>query len=151
MNLFSNFDISASALSAQRTKMDVISENLANIETTSTPEGGPYKKKLAIITEKGRSSDFRSFRDFIKPFRKGEAFDGAGVEVAQIAEDKNAMRAVYIPGHPQADEKGYVRFPDINIVDEMVQMIKSTHIYEANLTALNEAKTIFSKSLEIGK
>jgi len=151
VNLFSNFDTSASALTAQRTRMDVISENLANIETTSTPQGGPYRKKTAIIAEKGKSNDFRSFRDYLKPFRKGQQFDGAGVEVVQVAEERNAVRVMYMPGHPQADDRGYVSFPDINIVDEMVQMIKAARVYEANLTAINEAKSIFVKSLEIGR
>jgi flagellar basal-body rod protein FlgC len=159
MNLFANFDISASALTAQRIKMDVISSNLSNIDTTNTAMDSngaprPYRKKVVALGEKSDDPSMKSlreFKDYLAPFKKGQAFRGRGVEVASVLEDESAVRTAYMPGHPDADGKGYVTFPDINIIDEMVEMIKSSRIYEANLTAFNEAKSIFQKSLEIGK
>lgn len=159
MNLFSNFDISASAMTVQRTKLDVISTNLANIETTNTPEGGPYKKQTVIVAEKmdrGKQKSFNDFKTFLGRLKKdkfveGEGMVPRGVEVIGVIQDETAVRLAYMPGHPHADDKGYVSFPDINIVDEMVQMIKASRMFEANLAAFNESKTIFNKSLEIGK
>jgi len=157
MNFFSNFDISSSAMTAQRIKMDVISTNIANIDTVSTENGGPYLKKTAIIGEKGTGRDFQSlqeFRDFLDngiPRNAIETPPGKGAEVKKISEDRQAVRYAYKPGHPLADENGYVKFPDINIIDEMIEMIKASRVFEANLTAMNEAKSVFQRSLEIGK
>jgi len=156
MNLFSNFDISSSAMTAQRIKMDVISANIANIDTVSTEEGGPYLRKTAVIGEKGTGKQFQSlqeFRDYLDFGMQGKTAraPGRGAEVKDISEDRQAVRYAYMPGHPLADENGYVKFPDINIIDEMVEMIKASRVFEANLTALNEAKSVFQRSLDIGK
>jgi flagellar basal-body rod protein FlgC len=151
MNLFSSLDISSSALSAQRVKMDMIATNIANIETTDTPDGGPYKKRTAIIREKSEEKGFLSFKNSLRALRRNNHYEGQGVEVSGVIEDENAVRLVHIPNHPRADSNGNVRFPDINIIDEMVEMIKASRLFEANLTALSEAKSVLRKSLEIGK
>lgn len=144
-------------MTAQRIKMDVISTNIANIDTVSTEGGGPYLKKTAVIGEKGSGKEFQSlqgFRDYLDfgiPRNTADAAPGSGAEVKKISEDPQAVRYTYMPGHPLADENGYVKFPDINIIDEMVEMIKASRVFEANLTALNEAKSVFQRSLDIGK
>lgn len=145
MGFFSSFDISASALTSMRTKMDILSQNLANSDTTRTAAGGPYIKKSVVLKEK------REFKDLIKPSINNNAPQGLGVDVAEIKENPNAVRLCYEPGHPDADANGYVKYPDVNILDEMVEMIKASRIFEANMTALYETKMMYQKSLEIGK
>jgi len=110
-----------------------------------------------VIGEKGSGKEFQSlqgFRDYLDlgiPRNAADTAPGRGVEVKKISEDSQAVRYTYMPGHPLADENGYVKFPDINIIDEMVEMIKASRVFEANLTALNEAKSVFQRSLDIGK
>lgn len=133
--LFSVLDISASGLTAQRRKIDIIANNIANANTTRTPEGGPYKRK------------YISFVPKIDP----ETGQEMGVEIGQIYTDPTAPRMVYDPSHPDANEKGYVVFPNVNIIREMVDMIQATRAYEANITVLNATKDMIMKSLEIAK
>lgn len=136
---FTSFKISASALTAQKTRMDIISANLANINTTKTEGGGPYKRQQVIF----------------KP-KEMESFDGKlkkamGVEVTRIENDRSPDRLVYDPSHPDADESGIVAMPNINLMKEMVDMMLATRSFEANTTAVNSAKTMFLKALEIGR
>ncbi len=144
-------------MTVQRIRMDVISTNIANIDTVSTASGGPYLKKTVVIGEKRSGNEMQSlqgFRDYLEsgiPRNAAETSPGKGLEVKKISEDPQAVRYAYLPGHPLADENGYVKFPDINIIDEMIEMIKASRVFEANLTALNEAKSVFQRSLEIGK
>ncbi|MDI3529121.1 MAG: flagellar basal-body rod protein FlgC [Thermoanaerobacter sp.] len=146
MNLFSSMDISASGLTAERVRMDVISQNIANVNTTRTVQGGPYRRKLVVLKEIQPDS-FESILDKVKG-----KYSGKGVEVVQIAEDdQTPLREVYDPGHPDADQNGYVEYPNVNIVSEMVDMISATRAYEANVTAFNASKAMFQKSLEIGR
>lgn len=146
MNLFSSMDTSASGLTAERVRMDVISQNIANVNTTRTVQGGPYKRKLVVFKEIQPDS-FKSILDTVKA-----KYTGKGVEVVQIAEDdQTPLRKVYDPGHPDADQNGYVEYPNVNIVSEMVDMISATRAYEANVTAFNASKSMFQKSLEIGR
>ncbi|ADD02501.1 flagellar basal-body rod protein FlgC [Thermoanaerobacter mathranii subsp. mathranii str. A3] len=146
MNLFSSMDISASGLTAERVRMDVISQNIANVNTTRTSQGGPYRRKLVVLKEIQPDS-FESILDKVKG-----KYSGKGVEVVQIAEDdQTPLREVYDPGHPDADQNGYVEYPNVNIVSEMVDMISATRAYEANVTAFNASKAMFQKSLEIGR
>ncbi|HHW56541.1 MAG TPA: flagellar basal body rod protein FlgC [Clostridia bacterium] len=146
MNLFSSMDISASGLTAERVRMDIISQNIANANTTRTIQGGPYRRKLVTLKEVQPDS-FKSILDKVKG-----KYTGKGVEVVQILEDdQTPLRKVYDPGHPDADENGYVDYPNVNIVSEMVDMISATRAYEANVTAFNASKAMFQKSLEIGK
>ncbi|WP_029689032.1 flagellar basal body rod protein FlgC [Thermoanaerobacter sp. A7A] len=146
MNLFRSMDISASGLTAERVRMDVISQNIANVNTTRTVQGGPYRRKLVVLKEIQPDS-FQSILDKVRG-----KYSGKGVEVVQISEDvQTPLREVYDPGHPDADQNGYVEYPNVNIVSEMVDMISATRAYEANVTAFNASKAMFQKSLEIGR
>ncbi|KYO64593.1 flagellar basal body rod protein FlgC [Thermovenabulum gondwanense] len=145
MSIFKSMEISASALTAQRLRLDVISSNIANVDTTRTEKGEPYRRKMVVFQEMNESSDFNEIlRDKIN-------YSGKGVRVAAIIEDQRPFKIVYDPAHPDADEKGYVRMPNVNIVEEMVDMISATRSYEANVTAINSTKNMISKALEIGK
>lgn len=149
MRLSNGFDISASALTAQRLRMDVITSNVANAETTrgSFVNGKfePYKRKLVVLEPTAQS--FSSMLS--KQMEKGGAVQG--VRVAKIQEDQSPSKLVYNPTHPDADENGYVNMPNVDIAKEMVDMISASRSYEANVTALNATKSMFVKALEIGK
>lgn len=140
MRLMKSFGISASGLSAERLRMDLISSNIANINTTRTAEGGPYKRRVAVFAE---SLD--------KAIKNPTKSAGRGVEVVAIHQDQTPPKLIYDPTHPDADEQGYVHMPNINIITEMVDLITATRSYEANVTALNAGKTMALKALEIGK
>lgn len=137
MGLFDAIDISGSGLSAERLRMDVTAENLANANTTRGPDGAPYRRKSVVLEQRG-----------------GDGFGAAlaqarGVQVSGIVDDPAPPRRVYDPGHPDADGDGYVAMPNVNPVTEMVDLITSSRAYEANVTAMQTAKTIFSKTLEV--
>jgi len=125
--------------------MDVISNNIANVNTTRTAEGGPYRRQL--VTFQPRTVEQGAFSHIFS--QQLEA--GNGVRVVGIIKDEAPLRKVYDPSHPDADIQGYVEFPNINIVSEMVDMITATRAYEANVTAVNAAKSMALKALEIGK
>lgn len=146
MGIFSSLDISASGLTAERLRMDVISQNIANVNTTRTSSGGPYRRKLVLFKE---IQNINNFNDILE--RAKGSFSGFGVEVTGIVDDQTPFRKVYDPGNPDADKSGYVSLPNVNIVSEMVDMISATRAYEANVTAFNATKSMFQKSLEIGK
>jgi flagellar basal-body rod protein FlgC len=138
MGSFSSFDISASGISAQRTRMDVIANNIANADTTRTPEGGPYRRQRV------------SFQSVYQTALGNRAVP-AGVGVANVSQDPTDYRMVYDPGHPDADTSGYVKMPNVNVVEEMVDMISATRAYEANVTAMNATKTMIAAGIEMGK
>ena len=138
MGSFSSFDISASGISAQRTRMDVIANNVANAESTHTPEGGPYRRQVV------------TFRAVYEDAMGNRPVPG-GVKVEGVTEDPTDYRMVYDPGHPDADASGYVKMPNVNVVEEMVDMISATRAYEANVTALNATKSMIATAIEIGK
>ena len=138
MDILNTFRISGSALQAQTTRLNTISSNLANVETTSTPEGGPYKKKSVV---------FQS-----APLSFQEQLEGAqGVNVTKIIEDTKSPRKVYNPAHPDAKEDGYVEMPNISVLEEMVDMMSATRSYQANVTSIKMAKRMAMKALEIGR
>lgn len=137
MNLFHTFDISASGLTAQRLRMETIANNLANVNTTRTESGGPYRRQMPLFAARLASANGR--------------LTGAGVRVLGIVEADDPPRLVYDPGHPDADEQGYVRFPNINVVTEMVDMIGASRAYEANLAALNAARAMAVSAMEIAR
>jgi len=143
MDFFSSMDISASALSAERTRMNLISSNLANVNSTRTPEGGPYKRKDAVFTATSAPGSFGQ--------ALGRATDARRVEVSQIMEDQKPPRLEYEPNHPDADPSGYVAYPNINMVEEMADMISASRSYEANVTAVQAAKAMAVKTLDIGR
>lgn len=138
MSSFSSFDISASGIFAQRTRMDVIANNIANAESTRTSDGGPYKRQTVSFST--------AYKDAV-----GNRSQPAGVNVSSINEDPTDYKTVYDPGHPDADANGYVKMPNVNVVEEMVDMISATRAYEANVTALNATKSMISSAIEIGK
>jgi flagellar basal-body rod protein FlgC len=124
--------------------MDVIAENLANSSTTRTASGDPYRRKYVVFQERANDRDFASF------FNKARKVPG-GVRVLYIGEDQSEFKYDYDPAHPDADENGYVRLPNVEVVQEMVDMMAAFRAYEANITALNAFKDMAVKTLEIGK
>jgi flagellar basal-body rod protein FlgC len=145
MDFFSAMDISSSALTAERTRMNLISSNLANANSTRTPEGGPYKRKDAVFAATPPGSFGAALQQ-----ASGRART-PGVEVVQIVEDQNPPRLQFDPSHPDADAQGYVAMPNVNVVEEMADMIAATRAYEANVTATQAAKSMAMKTLEIGR
>ena len=143
MDIINSFKISSSALKAQSIRLNTISSNLANIETTSTPEGGPYKKKSVYF-----QSTPLSFKEQLDAQVNGNL---QGVEVTKIIEDNTPAKKVYNPSHPDADENGYVEMPNISVLEEMVDMMSATRSYQANVTAIKSAKRMALKALEIGR
>jgi flagellar basal-body rod protein FlgC len=149
MNIFDSMQISASGLSSQRAVIRVIAENMANVHTTRTEEGGPYLRKKAILSPSpAPSSPSSPFSLLLAHNMGGEPM---GVKVADIVEDTNGVKTVYDPSHPDADETGLVSLPNVNLMEEMVALLSASRVYEANVTAFNAAKTMALKALEIGK
>lgn len=146
MSLFQSFNINASGMTAQRFRMDVISENVANVNTTRTEDGTPYRRKIVSFAEK----DVTPFSKVLENTR--ESYLGNGVKVYSVSEDtKTDYIMKYDPSHPDADENGYVSYPNVNIVTEMTNMIDASRSYEANVTAFQTSKAIAMKGLELGK
>jgi len=147
MGMFGAMDINASGLSAQRYRMDIISENVANANTTRTEDGTPYVRKVVTFQEKGGQTPFSSVLS-----GSLDRFSGQGVKVSGVYEDtQTEMNMVYDPSHPDADENGYVTYPNVNIITEMTNLIDATRAYEANATAFNASKSMALKGLEMGK
>ena len=163
MQIFDTLDISATGLSAQRRKLTAIASNVANVDTTRTDEGGPYKRRRVVMLEAPKLTKFSTMleeqRSRMKQTtgrhmmegepRPSEIFTGAGVLSQEVREEPIKPRLVYDPNHPDAREDGYVVYPDINVVTEMVDMIASSRAYEANATVLSAAKDMVNRSLEI--
>lgn len=145
MSFFDALQTSSSGLSAQRLRMNLISGNLANINTTRTAEGGPYRRKDAVFAAKGPG---RSFRSHLNDQYAGLSAD---VKVLGIVEDNSQPLRKFDPEHPDADPDGYVALPNINVMEEMVNMISATRSYEANVAAIKASKAMALKALEIGK
>jgi flagellar basal-body rod protein FlgC len=145
MGILDSLSISASALTAERTRMDVTAENLANAQTTRTEAGGAYRRKVVVLAQDGAAAS--SFGAQL-----GKAMGsttGGGVKVAGITEDATPLKTVYDPGHPDADASGYVQLPNVEPVEEMVDLITESRAYEANVTAMQTAKAMFSRTLDI--
>lgn len=151
MNLFSAFQISGSALTAEKLRMDVIAGNLANMHTTRTAGGGPYRRRTVVFAEQLAAWRGRSDAPF-RPSRGLQAgFGGGGVRVDRIYADHRQPQLIFDPDHPDAGADGYVRYPNVELVKEMTDMITALRAYEANTTAVNTAKSLYLKSLEIGR
>ncbi|MEI8217034.1 MAG: flagellar basal body rod protein FlgC [Eubacteriales bacterium] len=144
MDFLSSLNISGSGLTAQKMRMDIISQNIANADVTKTESGGPYVRKQVVLRSI-EGNDFRSALD------KASASIGQGVKVEQILEDSSPSVPVFDPTHPDADEKGYVMMPNVNTTQEMVDMLGASRAYEANVTAFNAVKSMAMKALEIGR
>ena len=167
MSMFAAFNISASGMTAQQLRTDVISQNIANANTTRTSDGTPYVKKSVVFTKKsvvftektvtsgmaGRSvysSSGTTFADALRAANGGVV--GSGVKVTSIYDDTSTdMNMVYDPSHPDADENGYVTYPNVNVVQEMTDLIDASRSYEANISAFNSSKDMASKGLTIGQ
>lgn len=145
MGIFKSIDISASGLTAERLRMDIISKNIANANTTRTSSGTPYRRQVPLFREAQSKISFSAH------LSKAIGSSGNGVEVVAIKEDKSPFKLAYDPGHPDADKDGYVQMPNIDTVTEMVNMISASRAYEANVTALNTTKSMALKALEIGR
>ena len=163
-SLFKAIDISAQGLSVQRTRMNVISENLANVDTTKTEDGGPYRRKIVQIANgpipRGMENFYidpkipmnqtQEMHNPEEPFRYlGEPGPEYGVSVHSIIKDPSAFRLVYDPAHPDANPDGYVEMPNVNTVQEMIDLISASRSYEANITALNSSKEMIRNALKI--
>ncbi len=151
MGIFTSINISGSGLSAQRLRMDVISNNIANVNTTRTEDGRVFKRSNVILRPR---KDERVYKSPFLP-EKLKTGPGSGVKVIEIKEMDTQPRLVYDPDHPDAiksgPKKGYVEYPDVNIVTEMVDMIGATRAYEANIASIQNSKSMFFKALEIGR
>ncbi len=145
MGLFDAIDIAGSGLTAERLRMDVTAENLANAQTTRGPDGQPYRRKEVVLQQ--RDGAFGAALG--AAMGRGGSAAGAGVEVAAIRESDGPARRVFDPGHPDADADGYVAMPDVQPVDEMVDLITASRAYEANVTAMQTAKALYQKTLDI--
>lgn len=150
MSMFGGIDASASGLTAERLRMDVISNNIANVNTTRTATGGPYRRQYVVFEP--READKQSFSSMLTGAMASTKLQaGDGVRAVGIEMDSTQGNLIYDPGHPDANANGYVEMPNVNIVTEMVDMITASRAYEANVTAVNAAKSMNSKALEIGK
>jgi flagellar basal-body rod protein FlgC len=145
MSLFDALNISASGLTAQRLRMDVTSANLANAQTTQTPEGGAYRRQDVVLQESSGNGTFAG----ALTGALGGGGEPAGVEVAAIVPDTTPLRRVYEPGNPQANAQGYVEMPNVNPVEEMTDLIDASRSYQANVTAMQTTKQVFSKTIEL--
>ncbi|MDD3921676.1 MAG: flagellar basal body rod protein FlgC [Eubacteriales bacterium] len=143
MSFLKSFDISGSALTAQRLRMDVIAENLANISTTRTAAGTPYRRRYVVMQEQGENTFSNIFE------RAMNDSNANGVAVTQVLEDESEFKLDYNPTHPDANEDGYVQMPNVDLVVEVVDMMSATRSYEANITAVNAFKSMAMKALEI--
>ena len=145
MSFLDALQTSASGLSAQRLRMNLISSNLANVNTTRTEDGGPYRRKDSVFESKSSQPDFG------EQLRKSIDKANVGVEVTEIRDDDRPPILKFDPNHPDADDKGFVALPNINVVEEMVNMISATRSYEANVTAIKATKDMASDAMDIGR
>lgn len=149
MSIFQSMNTTASALTAQRLRMDVISSNMANVDSTRGVNGEPYRRKMVVLQPK--EGGFSSFLNKAMGSSR-ESSAGAGVKVSRIIDDKETpLKMVYDPEHPDANGDGYVAYPNVDPLREMVDLISATRSYEANVTVFNASKGMMMKALEIGK
>jgi len=154
MGLFTAFDINASGMTAERYRMDIISENLANMNTTRTEDGTPYRRKVVTFQERGEKTPFHQVLDERRDRYSNETgkYSGNGVKVNGVYEDTwSEMKMVYDPGHPDADENGYVLYPNVDAVTEFVNLIDASRGYEVNATAFEASKSMAQRGLSIGQ
>ena len=145
MGMFTSFDINASGLTAQRYRMDIISENVANANTTRTEDGTAYRRKIVTFAEKDSQTPFSKVLNTAT-----DNYSGKGVKVSSVSEDTTTdVNKVYDPSHPDADEDGYVTYPNVNIITEMTNLIDASRAYEANASAFGTSKAIAMKGLEM--
>jgi flagellar basal-body rod protein FlgC len=141
MDFLTPLETSASGLYAQRKRMDIIASNLANLETTRTDEGGPYRRKMVVMRSKSMAGSFRNILD-----RQVE-----GVQIEQIVEDQSPFKKVFNPSHPDADKDGYLLKPNVELIVETTNMLMARRAFEANIAAIKAARQMILKALEIGR
>ncbi len=146
MKMFSSMEASASGLTAQRLRLDLIASNLANAESTRTESGEVYRRKVALFSP--RNNNRGNFKNVL--FSQMSS-NSSGVHVIGVVEDQSSLRRVYSPGHPDSDDNGYVTYPNVDVVTEMVDMMSATRSYEANVTSIEAAKTMMQKALNMFK
>ncbi len=145
MDFLTAMQISSSGLNVQRQRMEAISSNLANVETTRTPEGGPYRKKSVVVSALPLENSFGA----VLKNELGDALNQ--VLVTQVVRDQTEPRTVFKPNHPDANKEGYVAMPNIDMISEMVDMVTTTRSFEANVTAMNAAKAMALRAIELGR
>lgn len=145
MAFMSSLDISGSGMTAQKYRMNIVAQNLANANTTRTAEGGPYRRKLVVLTEVGGQSSFASALNSASGEMAG------GVKVTEVVDDTDDFKMEYDPTHPDADENGYVSLSNVDTMEEMVDMMSASRMFESNVMAFNAMKSMATKALEIGK
>ncbi len=150
MSFLNIFKIASSAMRAQRIRMNVISSNLANAYTTRTPEGGPYRRKDVVFAPSPVDGEGGLFEQIFRSIINNEK-EPEGVKVVDIVEDRKPFKMVYDPGHPDANKDGYVAYPNVDVVEEMINLISASRSFEANVTAFNSAKDMILKTLDIGR
>jgi len=148
MRIFHALEVSASGLTSERLRLDLIANNLANANTTRTPDGGPYIRQLAVVASRQSAPAAQTFGSQLDV---ALARTGNGVQVTGIMRDPTPPVLKYDPAHPDANADGYVLLPNVNVVTEMVDMVTATRAYEANVTAMNASKQMLLKALEIGR
>ncbi|MFA9382009.1 MAG: flagellar basal body rod protein FlgC [Acetanaerobacterium sp.] len=152
MSFLSSLNISGSALTAQRFRMDIIAQNIANSNTTRTTEGGPYRRKLVVFEERQSQTFGNVFANSLASYNNDTDTDnGGGVRVREVIEDDTPFTPVYNPSHPDADENGYVMMPNVDTTKEMLDLMAASSAYDANLTALNAIKAMAVSALNIGR
>jgi len=144
MDFLTAMQVGASGLTAQRQRMDAIASNLANIETTRTPEGGPYRRKDVVFSALPLS-------DFAKTLNDALAGEVRQVKITQVVEDQSPPTMVFNPSHPDANAEGYVAMPNINLMEEMVNLINATRSFEANVQSVNAAKSMAMRAIDLGR
>ncbi len=147
MSFFSSMNVSASGMTAQRLRMDTISQNIANVNTTRGKDGNPYRRKTVVFEEINKGSNFKGMlNDYLNDYSTN-----GGVKVSKVVEDSAPFIRTYDPTHPDADEEGYVSMPNVNTIEEMTNLISANRSYEANITAFNATKSMVSSALNIGR
>lgn len=147
MSVFDSMRASARGMTAQRLRMDTISQNIANVNTTRTDNGQPYRRKTVVFEEISGAKNFnRILHNYLNEYSSG-----GGVKVTKIVEDNKPFISVYDPSHPDANKDGYVLMPNVNVVEEMTNLISTNRSYEANVTAMNASKGMLVKALDIGR
>jgi flagellar basal-body rod protein FlgC len=141
MSLFTSLSVSASGMSAQRTRAELLVENLANAETTRTPEGGPYRRKDVVFSTESQSSPFSAVFQ--------TQMDANGVAASDVIEDTSEPDRRYLPGHPDADKNGYVAFPKINPAEDMVDLMGASRGFQANIAAMTAVKDMINRSIDL--
>ncbi|MCR5585833.1 MAG: flagellar basal body rod protein FlgC [Lachnospiraceae bacterium] len=152
MSVMSTLNVSASGMTAQRTRMDIIAQNIANVSTTRTDDNKPYVRQTVVFAERsGNNTNFQNALDSAKTGVSYKKNVGNGVKITDIVEDHvTSMKKVYDPAHPDADEEGYVTYPNVDTVTEMTNLISANRSYEANVTAFNATKNMLLKAMDIG-